>query len=243
MMIRSMRLATSLVNTWKEIGGWFPRRDRDTESKLRLRQERYDSVSPIINLGNTLFFLTPEQYDHFEIDSSLVWNLGPDIEAIIQPGTARRLLNDLMPPQPTEYPCEAWVKAPGWGGRGKEQVMLQSGLDVPGGWDVQVHVEGQEYRAITVGHKVVQGYERHGPNGDRSYTWTGVSGLPEDVKAYAKEAANMLHGNNFIAWDLIMDNDGAVFLFEGNSCPGVNLATAQRVLAQMEGRHYAPVSN
>ena len=236
MMVRSIMLAQSLVDTWKELGGWFPKRDRTTESMMELRLRQYDSDSPIINLGNTRFnpdFATLGRYGAV----GKVWNMGEDIRPLVQPATSRTLFNDLMPPQPTEYPVEAWVKAPGYGGRGKEQVMLQSGLDVPGGWDVQVHVEGQEYRAITVGTKVVQGYERHGENGDRSYVWTGVNNLPDDVRALAKIAAGRLYGSNFIAWDIIM-NDDEIGLFEGNSCPGVNSATAQRVLAQMEGRHY-----
>ena len=237
MMIRSIMLAQSLVDTWKELGGWFPKRERTTESMLELRRENYDTTSPIINLGNTGFNPTPELLQAMGNDPSVLWNRGEDIRVLVQPASTRTLFNDLMPPQPTEYPVMAWVKAPGYGGRGKEQVELQSARDVPGGWDVQVHVEGQEYRAITVGDKVVQGYERHGENGDRSYVWTGVNNLPNDVRILAKTAAGRLHGSNFIAWDLIM-NDDEIGLFEGNSCPGVNSATAQRVLAQMEGRHY-----
>lgn len=238
MMVRSITLAQSLVNTWKELGGWFPRRDRTTESMLVLRRNNYNTTSPIINLGNMRFNPPDLLLEAMGNDPNVLWNKPDNVRDLVQPASTRRLFNDLMPPQPTEYPCRAWVKAPGYGGRGKEQMILHNARDLPGGWDVQVHVEGQEYRAITVGTKVVQGYERHGPNGDRSYSWLGANGLPDDVLNLAKIAAGRLHGNNFIAWDLIM-NDEEIGLFEGNTCPGVNRATAKRVLDQMEGRHYA----
>ena len=236
-MVRSITLAQSLVRTWKELGGWFPMRERTTQSMLELRLTNYDVDSPIINLGNTRFNPDEGMLHRYRAHDK-VWNKGEDIRPLVQPASTRTLFNDLMPPQPTEYPVKAWVKAPGFGGRGKEQIELQSARDVPGGWDVQIHVEGQEYRAITVGDKVVQGYLRHGENGDRSYVWTGVTNLPDDVRNLAKIAAVRLPGNNFIAWDIIM-NDNEIGLFEGNSCPGVNPATARRVLRQMEGQHYA----
>ena len=94
-----------------------------------------------------------------------------------------------------------------------------------------------------MGSKIVQGYERHDSNGDRSYVWTGVTALPLAIKTITREAITQLPGQNFIAWDLILDPEGVPYLFEGNTCPGIGATTVGRVLAEMNGEHYARVSN
>ncbi|KKL87884.1 hypothetical protein LCGC14_1930230, partial [marine sediment metagenome] len=42
-----------------------------------------------------------------------------------------------------------------------------------------------------------------------------------------------------IGWDVIISDDGYnTFILEGNSCPGVNAATAGRILNAIEGTSY-----
>ncbi len=137
-----------------------------------------------------------------------------------------------MPPQPTRFPAEVWIKAPGMKGKGKYRKDIDRALTLPTEWDWQVHVEGQEYRLITVGERVVQSYEKYGTHTERDYKWVGLQGTPPDVKELAREAARRLAGPTVVGWDLVKSGDN-VYLFEGNSCPGVNEASAKRIVTEI----------
>ena len=232
MLIRSINLSTETTEAWKSAGCWFPRRDRSDEEALNLWMA--NGKGHILNLGDSSFEISPELANIFSVRDELVWNVGRDIKPLVKPGPARSLLNNLMPEYPTEYPADVWIKAPGSGGRGKNRTTLEEERKIPEGWDLQVHVEGEEYRVVTVRDKVVQVSQREGANGARNYTWVGVENSPRPVKQIAKNAARLLKGQNIIGWDVVYDKIAErAYILEGNSCPGVNQATAARIVKAM----------
>ena len=129
----------------------------------------------------------------------------------------------------------------GQGGQGKTRMQTAEAITkgIPAAWDMQMHVDGQEYRVITVDDKVVQVSERYGDNSDRRYSWLGVKRAPVPVKEIAREATRRLDGRNIIGWDIIMGEAvNSTYILEGNSCPGVNEATARRIMNHIEGITY-----
>ena len=221
---RSVGLSRETRQAWNAVDVQFARRERTSREVLTMPD--YDIV---INLGASYFEGGGD---------NRVWNDGVNIKPLIWPGTARELFDDLMPVQPSEFPADVWIKAPGRGGRGKYMKSVDRSLVLPAEWDWQKHVEGIEYRVITVHDKVVQDFIRSGPNGDREYTWTPMAEVPRIVKRLARKAARRLDGYNVIAWDLISDGQTA-YLLEGNSCPGMSEPTAQRIKRTMEEIQYA----
>lgn len=222
--VRSVQLTTETANAWKAGGVRLARRGRTPASQMAIAAE-YD-YGAVLNLGNSAFNPT---------ETVPIWNYGRDIKPLINPGDTRDLLGDFMPPQPTSnFPRQAWVKAPGAHGRGKFLETIDQPLVLPSSWDWCEHIEGQEYRLVTVGHKIVQDFERSGPNGNRHYSWVPMREVNSDLKQMVREAAAKVPGNNVIAWDTIINNEGEPFIFEGNTCPGVNTNTVQRIVAEME---------
>lgn len=226
--IRSVNLSAESTNAWKEAGVYFARRGRTPERVFAM------GYAHILNLGKSSFTLTPEQKERV-----ILWNDGPDIAPLLRPGTTRELLGEYLPPQPTEFPADVWIKAPGAHGRGKFKKQVDRELVLPAEWDWQADIQGQEYRVLTVGHKVVQNLKRHGDNTNRSYEWTPIGEVPAKVKSIARASARLVPGRNVIAWDLIQTPDDETYLFEGNTCPGMSTATATRIRNQMEAQEHA----
>ena len=232
LMVRSIPLALTTRDAWKENGAMFAKRTSDDRRIAMLADG-----GTIINLGSSTFALT----------GSNVWNERKVIEPLLTPFTSRTLLGSLMPSGRYEGPGYYWLKGQGRGGANKEKLFIRNvqefnELMVRADWmegDVQQHIEGQEYRVITVGEKVVQVMKRTGGHlaSDRVYTWVGVQGCDSIVKAAARKAAMKLaNSNTIIGWDVI--DNGRAYILEGNSCPGVNVATAGRILDAVEGRQY-----
>ena len=232
--VPSLPMSDTTRQAWKDAGGIFPRRTRSTQEIIQLASDsRADFV---LNLGRSSFNWGATQ----DVDTGFLWNKGANIYDLLWPGNTRRLFDDIMPSRPTSFPTPAWVKTPGYGGRGKYLLDLTGPLVLPEQWDWQSHIEGDEYRLITVGHRVVQQHARSGSNGERSYTWVAREGLPEGLRSLAKKAASRVAGRNVIAWDLIVppsagngEEPVAPLLFEGNTCPGVNTATAERIVKEI----------
>jgi hypothetical protein len=238
MAIRSITLSEESSQAWKAAGCYFPRRERTMQQMLDLYVRNESDF--IINLGHTAFNPSDEDLNRRGIIPDNLFNIGRNIRPLVRPGTTRELLGDLLPPYPVEsdvFAIDYWVKAPGAKGKGKVLTRGHELPKIPKEWDLQVHIKGQEYRVITVDDTVVQVNERHGDNGDRSYEWVGVTAAPRAVKQVAKDAARKLEGRNVIGWDIILENDKA-YVLEGNSCPGMNDATAKRILDWMRGRSY-----
>ncbi len=222
--VRSVALSAETADAWKAGGVVLARRGRTPEGQMDAAIA--NGHQAVLNLGNSAF--NPAE-------TLPVWNYGRDIRPLITPGATRDLLGDFMPPQPeANFPRQAWVKAPGAHGRGKFLETIDSPLVLPKSWDWCEHIDGQEYRLITVGHKLVQDFMRFGDNGNRSYEWIRMREVDADLKQMVREAATRVPGNNVIAWDTILDHDGTPYIFEGNTCPGVNADTVRRIVDEME---------
>lgn len=220
--IRSVNLTIETTNAWKTRIA-MAKRGRTIPEIMGL------GFSTILNMGKSTFAPDMSQYPNHK-----VWNHGDDIGVLLWPGATRELLGDMMPPRPTEFPADVWLKTPGAHGRGKFKKSIEEALVLPREWDWQSHIEGQEYRLVTVGTKVVQDHKRNGENGNRSYEWLAMRETPQVLKDMAREAADRVPGANVIAWDLILTDDGIPYLFEGNTSPGVNQATVARIVNIME---------
>ena len=231
MMVRSIPLALNTRDAWKDSGAVFARRTSDDE---RIKQIAYDA--PIINLGSSQCMIEG------------IWNEARVVEPLLTPEASSNLLGRLMPSGGYEGPGYYWLKGAGRGGANKEKrfvrnvqehtAMLRSAAWMEG--DVQLHVDGQEYRVITVGNKVVQVMARDDViDQQREYRWVGVSDAPWAAKDIAREASRKLSSDKtIIGWDVIIHDNGHAYILEGNSCPGVNEATANRILNAVEGVSY-----
>lgn len=245
MILRQITLAESMVQAWKDVGGWFPRRERSIRSKLDLMRRHYGTENnAIINLGDMGFEPSDLLLQEYGVDPDLFFNRPQTVRALVKPGPTRRLIGALLPPDPREWASwshtvDVWIKAPGQAGQGKTQMNIRVDElpEIPAAWDMQFHVTGQEYRVVTVGHKVVQVSERYGENGDRRYAWLGVRRAPDDVKEIARNGARALNDERtIIGWDVIKGD--RTFILEGNTCPGTNTALAERIMKQVKGESY-----
>ena len=232
MMVRSIPLALDTRDAWKNAGAVFARRTSDDD---RIRNISHGA--PIINLGSSQCMIEG------------IWNEARVVEPLLTPRMSRDLLAPLMPSIEFQGPGYYWLKGAGRGGANKEKRFIRNSgefyeLLSRAQWmegDVQQHIDGQEYRVITVGEKVVQVTKRDGGHlaSDRVYTWVGVNAAPMSVTGIARKAAGMLDNDKtIIGWDVIEDDMNA-YILEGNSCPGVNEATANRILDAVEGVRYA----
>jgi len=235
--VPSLPMSDTTRRAWKDAGGIFPRRTRSSAEIVSLAID--SRADFILNLGRSSFNWGATT----ETEVGFIWNKGTNIYDLLWPGNTRRMFNDLMPEQPTSFPSDVWVKTPGYGGRGKYRTNVQQSLVLPEQWDWQRHVTGTEYRLVTVGERVVQQFRRYGENGNREYRWTRSEELPRGLRTVARNAASRVPGRNVVAWDLIVPtepsaghSDGNVvrpLLFEGNTCPGVNIATAERIVREI----------
>lgn len=217
--VRGSALSTESKNAWKQAGVTFAHPDRDS-SWLQNFAEQINGA--ILNLGRS----------QLNTENTPIWNLPETVFQMVWPGRTRQLLNDLMPPRPETFPAEVWIKAPGSKGRGKYRKEVRRSLVLPSDWDWQLHVEGQEYRLITVGYRLVQQHLRYGDNKNRRYEWLRMRDVPVRLKTTVREAAQRLAGRNIIAWDTIWSNDNP-YILEGNTCPGVNNETVERIIKEM----------
>lgn len=233
-IVRSIDLSSTTRSAWERAGGVFLRPDRTIESIFAYARHRGHRF--VLNLGRSELSVQPLERGDEQTPPIPFINDGISvISRILTPGATRQFIPELIPPAPRSYPAAVWVKAPGRAGRGKFLETVSGPLQLPRSWDFQAHVNGDEYRVVTVGRRAVQGAARFGRNGDREYEWRGLQGTPELILGAARQAAQALNNDNaMIAWDLIheIETDQA-YILEGNSCPGVNNATAERVVNEI----------
>jgi hypothetical protein len=224
--VRSVQLARETTQAWKDAGVQFARRGRTVQQIIEVAMDgEYDFL---LNLGKSEFRVNEGLYS-----PKFLWNMGEDILPLLYPGKTRQLLGDLMAPQPEEFPAEVWIKAPGMKGKGKYKKNVTHALTLPTEWDWQRHVDGTEYRVITVGPRVVQSFLKTGDQFTRNYEWVGLRDTPLEVKRLARSAAALLPGDNVVGWDMVFATNEQPYIFEGNSCPGVNYATAERIVREI----------
>lgn len=222
-LIQSIPLATTTKEAWRSVGGVPMRRDRTAEE---LRRSANQFVATV-NLGRSRAEMASWPVPLF--------NSPAVVEAVLTPGATRRHMGDLLPPTPQTYPTFAWVKKPGRGGRGKKIVRLPARPVIPASWDIQLDISGDQYRVITVGHKCVQSHLRLDTvlDDERDYEWVGLNGTPGPVLSAARLGSRKLDNEfSVIGWDIMWDGDQA-YILEGNSCPGINFATAERIWKSM----------
>jgi len=234
LLIRSIPLSNTTTNAWREAGAMFVKRSRPL------------STIPDVALGRMVLNLGNQAYDPYQ-HAPKTWNISDDIKVLLSTTASEELFSLYTPcGEYSSGVSDYWIKGPGRAGRNKRRISVSGEGDfnwhkrmLPGGYIIQQHIPGQEYRVITVGSKVVQSSARFGQNGDRRYEWVGLQGTPTRVKDMARSAAHKLSGKNVVGWDIIDSNDDAPYLLEGNSCPGVNAATANRILNEMERQEQA----
>jgi hypothetical protein len=240
--VKSIPLSKETIESWKTLDNEqfqlkFLKRSRHPNEALRILQQ--NNYSLILNLGNSE--LTDEE--------EIVWNSKSVCDTLRTPGSMRKSpLDAILPPIADWNDPNVWIKGPGRGGWNKTHHL--TGLDdnpvpITRDWDCQKHIEGTEYRVLTVGPRVVQSSERLDSNGERQYGWVGLKNTPKGVKEICRYAASLLpNQRTLIGWDVIA-NDKAVFVLEGNTSPGLNKETAERIRNELirqweEARPYEP---
>lgn len=251
LMARSIPLSQTSRLAWKEHGATFFSRDRTVDSMRDTVANPRPGWEFFINAGNSeLTDLNPPSYFP-------VYNPGEVVNELLTPQVTRELLGDLMAPQTGEGEF-VWFKDQGRGGRNKYKHSTDSEAfaqrDPSQYWED--HIEGTEYRIITVGDVKVQQFIRTGDNSARTYRWVNMSSLPSEVSRLVREASSRLCSNrSIVGWDVIFtessisrtelrpsglgsdEQEGrggrvapSAFILEGNTCPGVNTHTARRIV-------------
>jgi hypothetical protein len=192
----------------------------------------YENFDVILNLGKPTALPG---------NDTIVYNGGNTCYYLNNLVKAKNIFGDLMPGMPLDGE-PAWLKAAGYGGEGKTFVEKWVGPVPALGCVVQSHVEGTEYRVVTVGDKVVQVTKKvpveNGVVGDFVWEWIGVTaaakiiGLIPAAKESVKRLSDALGSDRIVVgWDIIRSNSSPTcYLIEGNSAPGTNSATAKRIV-------------
>jgi hypothetical protein len=229
--VKSVPLSEDTVAAWRSVNNStditvkFLLRDREPNEAIGIAER--NSYDMILNLGNS----------ELTYEDPMVWNSLQVCDMLRTPGGMRRSpLAAVLPPQMDWNEPNVWVKGPGRAGWNKHHYttgLTDEALPITNQWDCQQHIEGQEYRVLTVGLRVVQSSRRYGTNETREYQWTGTANTPKPVKNICRYAASLLpNQRTVIGWDVI-DAGDRVFIFEGNTSPGVNDATAERVCREL----------
>lgn len=215
-------LSRQTVDAWKENGGVVLKRHRNI-AFIQDYLDRHPDTEFVLNLGSAVSAtINPDipVINHNRVVSPL-WD----------PGSTRERFDSVLPPRPPIGHTDWWSKSVGRAGRGKQRISFPyAGDDGLGSdRDVQVHIDGQEYRIVTVGERIVQQFARFGPNGDRRYSWLPREEIPNEITDVVARATRELGSYTLIAWDTILGADGA-YVLEGNCCPGVKTYTATRIV-------------
>ena len=231
--VKSIPLMRGTNNAWKTVPGlFFADRKRDSRSIERhIASRHYDAV---INLGRV----------DIDFGNCLgrVFNDPSTVRAISTPKALRRTLDDFIPKY--THIGNHWHKSRGYGGMGKsfhaETEVSCVGYD----GDAQRHIPGLEYRIVTVGDRIVQaslkGERRTMLNGRNSfaYSWVGVEGVKNGgFIPLLKEAIRTVPGgqSSVLGWDVLSLVGETPCIIEVNTCPGVNSATAGRIISRVKG--------
>ena len=225
LLTRSIPLSRTTRDAWSNSGVRIVSRMRANSGDIS-KTVSDNKARAVINLGNLDI--------NFASLNIPVFNRPDTIRAVSRPLALRRTLPDFIP----EHSISGahWHKTGGFGGRGKSFHEKTLGECAVMAGDVQQHVEGTEFRVITVGDSVVQAAEKSGPVGNFDYKWVGVKGVRQNgIIPRLKDAVDRVPGGEFsiFGWDVIVGPSG-IHILECNTSPGVNDFTAQRIVNQIE---------
>ncbi len=212
--VRSVPLQPETFAAWNTADLRFRLRDVD-----RIWKPHY-GFDAVLNLGNL-----EHKFDDIPVP---VFNPPSIIKAVSTPKSLRRTLGDYLPS--TSRTEGHWHKRPGFGGKGKE-FCDDWWCDTDD--ETQQHVEGQEFRVVTVGQRVVQASTKFISSRSRfdfDYKWVGVDGISKNgIIPVVKAALADLPDSELtvFGWDIIVGDQ--VWVLEINTSPGVNEPTAMRV--------------
>ena len=216
-------LSSKTREAWKQ-QGWIvlkPRTSEEMSSKLSSISKK---IHIVVNYGlrNLDFPNCPSP--------PILINGSYLIKSISTPSALRNTVPTHLPPSLTGKSQLHWHKKPGYAGKGKYQCD-KDGCEAKPGEDIQVHVDGVEYRINTAGLKIIQAHVKTPlPEGGFDWAWCGVASLKKTgVLPHLKSALKEIDGieHSFLGWDVIRSDSG-VYILEANTAPGTNAATVAR---------------
>ncbi len=235
LLLRSIPLSRETRKAWLSNNNNLIVRRRYLNDEYVREVDKIFCVSAFLNLGN------------LDLDLSNltkpVFNGAETVRAISSPMALRRTLNDYVPKFTTQD--AHWHKRGSWGGDGKIFHKEMLGECATLGGDSQKHIEGTEYRVITVGDKIVQASLKEKKNeniandiGNFNWYWIGVDGIRNSgIIPHIKSAITNIPfwPYTVFGWDIIRDSvSGMVYTIEINTSPGVNEHSVQRIMKQIE---------
>jgi hypothetical protein len=227
-VVPGIKLSRASKQAWEESGADFVY-PRSTFRPASIESHQLDVV---VNLGSRAY----PWLDAAETTDLKVFNPPRVVRLSSDRALFESIMGGLTPEDRNEGLREVWIKGAGRGGANKFRMELDGAIvSLPRGYAVQRHVEGEEWRIHTVNRLVVQSHLRHGENGDRSYEWVGVNSTPTFLRDLVKTGVDRIASaetNTVLAWDVITDGNNA-FILEANTCPGMNVATATRIVNQI----------
>lgn len=225
--VRSIPLSKETRDAWTSNGVRFIKRSTTNNQHLR-GLVNTGQVRGVLSLGDLTL-----DYSGLGIP---VFNDPTSIRFVSHPKALARNLKDYVPLATVDGPH--WHKNGGWGGKGKlfhSHEYKHGGCVQPGA--TQAHIVGDEFRVVTVGRTVVQSHRKTLLEGvgNFEWTWTGVEGIAKSgIIPFVKSALDTIPNADltFFGWDIIVGEEGPKVI-EINTSPGVNGATAERVVKQI----------
>ncbi len=227
-LLRSIPLGRITRNAWTDNGIHIVKRSRDNNRDV-LSTIRRVAAKFVINSGSLSHDWTGCPVP--------VFNTRDSIRAISHPVALRRTLGDYIPKDNDRGPH--WHKTGGHGGQGTVFCAPGTGNSRCRGMsgDVQQHIDGTEYRVLTVGDIIVQASLKERVNVISSFNWkwVGIDGIRNTgIIPQIKSAVNNIPNWEFtvFGWDIMVDDKPHIL--EINTSPGVNDASARRIIQQIE---------
>ena len=221
---RSIPLSQDTRTAWSSANVKLAKRDFDI-LKLQAYIQKHN-VEALINLGNL-------DYDYTNLNIP-VFNTPASIRFVSHPAALRRNMNAFIPPLNMNGPH--WHKNGGFGGKGK--AFHAEECDSVLGGVVQQHIDGEEFRVITVGGLIVQAHRKEVLDGISNFVWhwAGVDGIKKNgIIPHIKAAVEFIPNfeRTVLGWDIIVGDKP--YTIEINTSPGVNELTAARIVRAIRG--------